>query len=279
MGGASTSTSAYSAARNHPDETIKRSDLEALIKALKQNSCNPRTLGGNGTGTGTNENQTGAQTDVEENSIAHDQDEMPLGGSETEAQVGEPRNGVEPAQIQPERKCWGASHVKNQGLGRTDSRWDMSSSAWRACTIEDELVPIRLFFSQVRASFEARTGCGKLVLANFGEGGEVMSTSRLIMLRSLSHLPCLSSPIETYNIASLLPSPLSCDISSARQVFDERPEKQYVALWMAMTAGYTENEKALQATDLFRRMEEERVKLDESIVTVVLSPCVDLGVV
>ncbi|KAG2275372.1 hypothetical protein Bca52824_057927 [Brassica carinata] len=87
---------------------------------------------------------------------------------------------------------------------------------------------------------EARTGCGKLVLANFGEGG---------------------------------------DISSARQVFDERPEKQYVALWMAMTAGYTENEKALQATDLFRRMEEERVKLDESIVTVVLSPCVDLGVV
>ncbi|CAF1757099.1 unnamed protein product [Brassica oleracea var. botrytis] len=126
---------------------------------------------------------------------------------------------------------------------------------------------------------EARTGCGKLVLANFGEGGEVMSTSRLIMLRSLSHLPCLSSPIETYNIASLLPSPLSCDISSARQVFDERPEKQYVALWMAMTAGYTENEKALQATDLFRRMEEERVKLDESIVTVVLSPCVDLGVV
>lgn len=62
-------------------------------------------------------------------------------------------------------------------------------------------------------------------------------------------------------------------------MFDERPEKQYVALWMAMTAGYTENEKALQATDLFRRMEEERVKLDESIVTVVLSPCVDLGVV
>ncbi|KAF2606684.1 hypothetical protein F2Q68_00044205 [Brassica cretica] len=133
MGGASASTSAYSAARNHPDETIKRSDLEALIKALKENSDNPRTLeaeknievthpdheGGNGTGTGTDENQTGAQTKAEENSVAHDQDEMPSGGSKTLAQ---------------ERKRWGASHVKNQGLGRTDSRWDMSQSAWRACT-------------------------------------------------------------------------------------------------------------------------------------------------
>ena len=29
---------------------------------------------------------------------------MPLGGSETEALVGEPRNGVEPAQIQPVRR-------------------------------------------------------------------------------------------------------------------------------------------------------------------------------
>ncbi|KAF3517963.1 hypothetical protein DY000_02060255 [Brassica cretica] len=148
MGGASASTSAYSAARNHPDETIKRSDLEALIKALKENSDNPRTLeaeknievthpdheGGNGTGTGTDENQTGAQTKAEENSVAHDQDEMPSGGSKTLAQVGEPSNGVEPDQIQLERKRWGASHVKNQGLGRTDSRWDMSQSAWRACT-------------------------------------------------------------------------------------------------------------------------------------------------
>ncbi|KAF2591334.1 hypothetical protein F2Q70_00039469 [Brassica cretica] len=46
---------------------------------------------------------------------------------------------------------------------------------------EDELVPIGLSFSQVRA------GYGKLVLANFGEEGEVMSTSRIIMLRSFHH--------------------------------------------------------------------------------------------
>ncbi|KAF2571913.1 hypothetical protein F2Q70_00004179 [Brassica cretica] len=111
MGGASASTSAYSAAKNHPDETIKRSDLEALIKALKENSeaekdievTHPDHEGGNGTGTGTDENQTGAQTDAEENTVARDQDELPSVGSETEAQVGEPRNGVEPDQIQPIR--------------------------------------------------------------------------------------------------------------------------------------------------------------------------------
>ncbi|KAG2248030.1 hypothetical protein Bca52824_087658 [Brassica carinata] len=110
------------------------------------------------------------------------------------------------------------------------------------------------------------TGCGKLVLANCGEEGEVMSTSRLIVLRSLRHLSCLSSPVETDSMASLLPSPLSSrlhekassfvgqkihalvrtpnpnlgipcklysaggDISSARQVLDETPEKQKVVL-------------------------------------------------
>ncbi|KAF3567046.1 hypothetical protein DY000_02016125 [Brassica cretica] len=111
MGGASASTSAYSAAKNHPDETIKRSDLEALIKALKENSeaekdievTHPDHEGGNGTGTGTDEDQTGAQTDAEENTVARDQDELPSVGSEIEAQVGEPRNGVEPDQIQPIR--------------------------------------------------------------------------------------------------------------------------------------------------------------------------------
>ena len=36
--------------------------------------------------------------------------------------------------LSEERKRWGASHVKNQGLGRTYSHWDMSHSAWRVCT-------------------------------------------------------------------------------------------------------------------------------------------------
>ncbi|KAJ0256444.1 putative pentatricopeptide repeat-containing protein [Hirschfeldia incana] len=69
------------------------------------------------------------------------------------------------------------------------------------------------------------------------------------------------------------------DISSARQAFDETSEKQNVILWTAMIAGYVENEKAVQAIEMFRRMEEERIELDEVIVTVALSACADLGAV
>ncbi|KAJ4867060.1 putative pentatricopeptide repeat-containing protein [Raphanus sativus] len=69
------------------------------------------------------------------------------------------------------------------------------------------------------------------------------------------------------------------DISSARQVFDETPEKQNVVLWTAMIAGYAENEKAVEAVEMFRRMEEERIELDEVIATVALSACADLGAV
>ncbi|KAG2324214.1 hypothetical protein Bca52824_006942 [Brassica carinata] len=67
------------------------------------------------------------------------------------------------------------------------------------------------------------------------------------------------------------------DISSARQVFDETSEKQNVVLWTAMIAGYADNEKSVQAIEMFRRMEEERIELDEVIVTVALSACADLG--
>ena len=44
-GSAMTSTSMYSTARTNQDETIRRSDLDALIKALKENSGIPKTLG------------------------------------------------------------------------------------------------------------------------------------------------------------------------------------------------------------------------------------------
>ena len=81
-------------------ETITR-DIEAE-KDIEV--THPDHEGGNRTGTGTDENQTGAQTDAEENTVARDQDELPSVGSETEAQVGEPRNGVEPDQIQPVRR-------------------------------------------------------------------------------------------------------------------------------------------------------------------------------
>ncbi|KAL0865711.1 hypothetical protein Bca101_044829 [Brassica carinata] len=69
------------------------------------------------------------------------------------------------------------------------------------------------------------------------------------------------------------------DISSARQVFDETSEKQNVVLWTAMIAGYADNEKSVQAIEMFRRTEEERIELDAVIVTVALSACADLGAV
>ncbi|KAH0874722.1 hypothetical protein HID58_072084 [Brassica napus] len=69
------------------------------------------------------------------------------------------------------------------------------------------------------------------------------------------------------------------DISSARQVFDETPEKQNVVLCTAMITAYAENDKSVQALEMFRLMEEERIELDEVIVTVALSACADLGAV
>ncbi|CAF2181975.1 unnamed protein product [Brassica napus] len=69
------------------------------------------------------------------------------------------------------------------------------------------------------------------------------------------------------------------DISSARQMFDETPEKRNVVLWTAMITAYAENDKSVQALEMFRLMEAERIELDEVIVTVALSACADLGAV
>lgn len=69
------------------------------------------------------------------------------------------------------------------------------------------------------------------------------------------------------------------DIDDARQVFDETSAKQNLVLWTAMISAYTENENTVKAIELFQRMEEENIELDEVIVTVALSACADLGAV
>ncbi|KAG7590102.1 Pentatricopeptide repeat [Arabidopsis suecica] len=69
------------------------------------------------------------------------------------------------------------------------------------------------------------------------------------------------------------------DLDDARQVFDETPEKENVVLWTAMISAYTENENFVEAIKLFKRMEEEKIELDEVIVTAALSACADLGAV
>lgn len=69
------------------------------------------------------------------------------------------------------------------------------------------------------------------------------------------------------------------DLDDARQVFDETPEKQNIVLWTAMISAYSENENSVEAIKLFKRMEEEKIELDEVIVTAALSACADLGAV
>jgi len=69
------------------------------------------------------------------------------------------------------------------------------------------------------------------------------------------------------------------DVDYARQVFDETPEKQNIVLWTAMISAYTENENSVEAIELFKRMEAEKIERDEVIVTVALSACADLGAV
>ncbi|KAF3607649.1 hypothetical protein DY000_02049472 [Brassica cretica] len=83
-----------SALRNTQDETIRRSDIEALIKLLKDNS---------GGGSRNVEQSTEAQP--EENSVAHDQDEMPSeSDAETQVEAPSEENEAEPEQIQPLRR-------------------------------------------------------------------------------------------------------------------------------------------------------------------------------
>ena len=104
---------------NMPKEHEKT--METLTRDIEAEKnievTHPDHEGGNGTGTGTDENQTGAQTKAEENSVAHDHDDMPSGGSKTLAQVGEPSKGVEPDQIQ---------------LVRRSTRIKRPASEWRA---------------------------------------------------------------------------------------------------------------------------------------------------
>ncbi|EOA35127.1 hypothetical protein CARUB_v10020251mg [Capsella rubella] len=69
------------------------------------------------------------------------------------------------------------------------------------------------------------------------------------------------------------------NVDDARQVFDETSDKQSIILWTAMVSAYNENDRSVEAIELFQRMEAEKMELDEVIVTVALSACADLGAV
>ncbi|KAF3539463.1 hypothetical protein F2Q69_00021843 [Brassica cretica] len=101
-GGASSSGSAL---RNTQDETIRRSDIEALIKLLKDNSADSVESTHPDHEGGSRNVEQSTQAQPEENSIARDQDEMPSeSDAETQVEAPSEENEAEPEQIQPLRR-------------------------------------------------------------------------------------------------------------------------------------------------------------------------------
>ncbi|XP_058114018.1 pentatricopeptide repeat-containing protein At4g30700 [Magnolia sinica] len=66
------------------------------------------------------------------------------------------------------------------------------------------------------------------------------------------------------------------DMESARQLFDEMPEKS-LASWNAMISGYAQNGFTDMAISLFRRMQMGEVRPNPITVTSILSACAQLG--
>ncbi|XXG58604.1 hypothetical protein AAC387_Pa04g0878 [Persea americana] len=66
------------------------------------------------------------------------------------------------------------------------------------------------------------------------------------------------------------------DMESARQVFDQMPEKT-LASWNAMISGYTQNGFTDMAISLFRQMQMWDVRPNPVTVTSILSACAQLG--
>ncbi|KAL5699024.1 Pentatricopeptide repeat-containing protein [Ranunculus cassubicifolius] len=66
------------------------------------------------------------------------------------------------------------------------------------------------------------------------------------------------------------------EIESARQLFDEAPEKS-LASWNAMISGYTQNGLTEMAISLFKQMQTSKVHPNPVTVTSILSACAQLG--
>lgn len=67
-----------------------------------------------------------------------------------------------------------------------------------------------------------------------------------------------------------------CEIESARQIFDDSPEKS-LASWNAMVSGYAQNGQTEMAISLFREMQEFEIRPNPVTITSILSACAQLG--
>ncbi|KAF3789901.1 Pentatricopeptide repeat-containing protein [Nymphaea thermarum] len=111
-----------------------------------------------------------------------------------------------------------------------------------------------------------------------------------ILLKSCSHLSLLDLGMSTHG--AILKLGLDCNVftdtalvymycsckclDSARQVFDQMPERNSVS-WNAMITGYTHNRRFMEALDLFSRMCARKIGVSEVTVVSALSACAHLG--
>ncbi|KFK36332.1 hypothetical protein AALP_AA4G109000 [Arabis alpina] len=106
--------------------------------------------------------------------------------------------------------------------------------------------------------------CGNLT--ELGVGGSVHSSLLKVGFERDDHVK--NSLIMMY---------VECgQVVDARKVFDEITERDLVS-WNSMISGYSQAGHGKEAMDLFRRMEEEGVELDERTLVSVLGACAQLG--
>ncbi|KAL7224338.1 hypothetical protein ACSBR1_025739 [Camellia fascicularis] len=101
---------------------------------------------------------------------------------------------------------------------------------------------------------------------------------RLDLTHSI-HCFCLKSGmVSNPSVSTALTTVYSrlCEIESARQLFDDSPEKS-LASWNAMISGYAQNGLTEMAISLFREMQVFEIRPNPVTITSILSACAQLG--
>ncbi|THG12409.1 hypothetical protein TEA_023354 [Camellia sinensis var. sinensis] len=101
---------------------------------------------------------------------------------------------------------------------------------------------------------------------------------RLDLTHSI-HCFCLKSGmVSNPSVSTALTTVYSrlCEIESARQLFDDSPEKS-LASWNAMISGYAQNGLTEMAISLFREMQVFEIRPNPVTITSILSACSQLG--
>ncbi|XP_052200063.1 pentatricopeptide repeat-containing protein At4g30700 [Diospyros lotus] len=101
---------------------------------------------------------------------------------------------------------------------------------------------------------------------------------RLDLTRSIHGFCMKSGMVSNPSISTALTTVYIrlCEIESARQLFDETPEKS-LATWNAMISGYAQNGHTEMAISLFQEMQVSQIRPNPVTITSILSACAQLG--